>query len=133
MLRADDTVMPILISAVPRVIDGRNSGSIAVITDLSELKQIEQTLAAREAFENELIELSAEFVQVSLETQGQLFNYALKRIGSFCKVDRSYVFEFDPTEKTIRTPMNGLPEASLRNSRNCKNSYGRLSALDGKN
>jgi PAS domain S-box-containing protein len=101
LLHADDTVIPVLISAVPRVIDGRNSGSIAVMTDLSELKQIEQTLAAREAFENELIELSAEFVQVSLETQDQLFNYALKRIGSFCKVDRSYVFEFDPAEKTM--------------------------------
>jgi PAS domain S-box-containing protein len=89
------SLTPVLITAAPRMDQGKVSGTIATITDLTERKRIEENLAYREAFENELVQLSGAFVNFSVDEIDDLFNHVLQRIGEFCAVDRSYIFLFD--------------------------------------
>jgi PAS domain S-box-containing protein len=88
-------ITPVLITAVPRFNENLVTGTIAVITDLTEYKNIQENLAFRAAFEQELIHLSAEFVNITHKDVDTAFNNALKRIGSFCKMDRVYIFLLD--------------------------------------
>lgn len=77
------------------------NGKLVVLRDISKRKQIEQTLSYRAAFEQELMQLSAEFVQTSASETDGVFKLALERIGKFCEVDRAYIFLFDRDEKTM--------------------------------
>ena len=77
------------------------NGKLIVLRDITKRKQIEQTLSFRAAFEQELMQLSAEFVQTSASETDSVFNLALERIGKFCEVDRAYIFLFDLDEKTM--------------------------------
>jgi PAS domain S-box-containing protein len=94
-------ITPVLINAAPRMMDGYVIGSIAAITDLTERKQIEENLAYREAFENELVHLSASFVNSSVDDLDKAFVHALKQIGNFCKVDRAYIFSIDQQNRSM--------------------------------
>ncbi len=95
LVSAAERTIPVLVNAVPRWTDGRYLGSIAAITDLTERKKIEENLRYRERFEQELIHLSADFVNFSNDDLSQIFNRALDRIGRFCQVDRSHIYTFD--------------------------------------
>jgi PAS domain S-box-containing protein len=88
-------VTPVLITASPRLRGEQMIGTIAAITDLTTRKQIEEKLLYREAFEQELTQVSADFVNRSGADIDIGFDSALERIGKFCKVDRSFVFLFD--------------------------------------
>lgn len=101
LIKPDGTQMAVLITAAPRWIDGQIRGSIAAITDLTERKKIEENLSYREAFEQELIHLSSMFVNFSVDELDYLFTNVIKRIGEFCKVDRSYIFIIDPSQTTM--------------------------------
>ncbi len=96
--KPDHTIVPVLINAAPRKEENQIVGTIAAISDLTEQKEIEANLAFREAFEKELIYLSAEFVNISIENIDEVFNQSLARIGKFCKVDRAYIFSFNSSE-----------------------------------
>jgi two-component system, cell cycle sensor histidine kinase and response regulator CckA len=60
MKRRDGTVLPVEIFGVPRLIDGKYAGAIAVVTDLTERKRAEQVLQESEQRFRMLIELSPE-------------------------------------------------------------------------
>ncbi len=92
---------PVLITSVPRVENKRNVGTIAAITDLTERKQIEEALAFRAALEEELIHFSTQFVDIPLDEMDHAFNNALERIGSFCQMERAYIFQFNFPERTM--------------------------------
>jgi len=94
-------IVPVLINAAPRKVEDQIFGTIAAVSDLSEQKQIEASLAYREAFEKELIYLSADFVNVSVDEIDGLFYRSLKRIGEFCFVDRAYIFNVDSLAITM--------------------------------
>ena len=95
LLSQTGNVIPAIISAVPRCVDRDFNGVIFSLTNLTERKYIEENVRYREAFENELVQLSTEFVNLSLSEIEKAFNNALERIGTFCKVDRAYIFQFD--------------------------------------
>ena len=92
---------PVLITSVPRVENKRNVGTIAAITDLTERKQIEEAIAFRSALEEELIHFSTQFVDMPIEEMDHAFNNALERIGSFCQMERAYIFQFNFLEQTM--------------------------------
>ena len=94
-------ITPVWINAVPRLAGDRVVGSIAVITDISESKRMEENLAYREAFEKELRLLSAQFVNLSVAETDNAFNDALRRMGVFCNVDRAYIFLLDPEHTSM--------------------------------
>ena len=94
-------ITPVLITAVPRLVNEEVLGTIAVITDLTERKEIEENLARRAAFEQELVMLSTEFVNLSIQDMNATFNSALERVGKFCQVDRAYIFLLDFMNQTM--------------------------------
>ncbi|MBN1537418.1 MAG: response regulator [Anaerolineales bacterium] len=101
LLKADGTRVPALINAAPRKIENQITGTIAAISDLTEQKEIEANLAYRESFEKELIYLSADFVNISVDEIDDLFNRTLRRMGEFCQVDRAYIFILDSHQSTM--------------------------------
>ncbi len=97
LLRSDGEIIPALVTAAPRFEDGVFNGNIAAITDLTEYKKIEQDLVYRVSFEQELSQLSKEFIQMDTQELSKAIESALERIGQFCSVDRAYIFLFDYT------------------------------------
>jgi signal transduction histidine kinase/CHASE1-domain containing sensor protein len=61
------------------------------------LKQLQR----RQAFEHELLEVSGRFINISTNDTDAAIEDSLRRIGSFCKVDRSYVFLFNHNRQTM--------------------------------
>ncbi len=99
--RPDGSSTPVLITAAPLLSDGKVSGAITAITDLTERKRIEVNLASREAFENELVRLSGDFVNFPIDEIDELFYHVLERIGEFCAVDRATIFLIDAAKGTV--------------------------------
>ncbi len=89
----NNQLTPVLMTLVPKTNMGSVSGTIISITDMSEQKRIEENLKYREKFENELVQLSTKFVNLSYSETDIAFDEALEKIGDFCKVDRSYTFK----------------------------------------
>jgi signal transduction histidine kinase/CHASE1-domain containing sensor protein len=58
-------------------------------------------LQLRQAFEHELLEVSGRFINITTAETDAAIEDSLGRIGSFCKVDRSYVFLFDHRQQTM--------------------------------
>jgi PAS domain S-box-containing protein len=77
------------------------TGIRGFILDISERKQAEQQLAYREAFEQELVQLSAEFVNLAVAELDPAFNRSLEQVGQFLNVDRSYIFLIDDRLSTV--------------------------------
>ncbi len=103
LMKPDGSLTPILITAAPRYTNGEINGTIAAVTDLTERKKIEENLSFREAFENELVHLSGDFVNFSIDEINELFNHALERIGMLCMVDRAYICRIDSQADTLST------------------------------
>ncbi len=95
LVRADGEIIPALVTAAPRFDGEAFNGNIAAVTDLREYKKIEQDLFYRVAFEQELSQLSKEFIQLDTQELPKAIDHALERIGRFCAVDRAYIFLFD--------------------------------------
>jgi PAS domain S-box-containing protein len=110
---ATGQVTPVLVSAAPRYRDSRAVGAIAAVTDLTERKQYEINLAHREEFEQELMQLSAQFVTRPADEMDEAFAGGLARIGGLCRVDRAYVFQFSADqERMVNTHAWQAEEAS---------------------
>ncbi len=97
----DGKTIPALVTAEPRLENGNYIGSIASITNLSRQKQIEEDVRYRESFEKELIQLSAEFINSPTSEMDYVFAHALEKTGKFCKVDRSYIFQFSRDNRSM--------------------------------
>jgi len=67
--------------------------------DITEQKKADEILVSKEAFGNELLALSRVFINVPEEELDEALNLALQKVGTFCKVDRAYLFQFDPDEQ----------------------------------
>lgn len=81
--------------------DGEASGVIAVARDVTERKEAQLSAGQREAFLEQLMALSAQFVNLSGKDWDETVDAALERIGRFCDVDRSYLFVIDPSGTTM--------------------------------
>ncbi len=67
---------------------------LVLLGDITDRKQAEQSLRYRVGFERVITTLSADFVRLGPEEVDEGINRALKIIGKFTGVDRSYVFLF---------------------------------------
>ncbi len=62
--RSDGSIVPVQVSAVPRLIDGKYAGSIAVVTDLSARRQMEQEVKAQRDFAAQVIKAMGQGLSV---------------------------------------------------------------------
>jgi PAS domain S-box-containing protein len=65
IVRPDGSQIPVLVSGVPRWVDGSPAGSIAVTTDLTAIKQAEKQMQSAIKREQELNQLKSAFVQTA--------------------------------------------------------------------
>lgn len=69
--------------------------------DISDRKEIERQLAYREKFETIIMIISTEFILLSSDEVDEKIDYALRVIGEFVDVGRSYVFLFSDDMKRM--------------------------------
>lgn len=65
---------------------------LVILSDITERRKAEEELRYRAAFENLVQDISARFINISLEKVEPEINEGLRRMGEFAGVDRSYVF-----------------------------------------
>lgn len=97
LLSQDGRETSALISSVPRFTDGKFSGSIAVITDISQRAHIEQMTASLQrklTFEELTAHLAATFMKMHANEIKGAIQDTLQRLGELFQVDRTYIFEF---------------------------------------
>jgi PAS domain S-box-containing protein len=78
------------------VFDSENKLShfTGLVLDITEQKLADDELIHREAFENLLLSLATKFINLEPNDLDNAVNTALKDIGEFTEVDRSYLFTF---------------------------------------
>ncbi len=104
LLKRDGNEIRVLVSAVPRFADGEFSGSIAVVTDISQRVRIEQMTASLQrklTFEELTAHLAATFMNMPSSEIGDAIQATLGRLGELFEVDRAYIFEFDSNSESM--------------------------------
>ena len=81
--------------------DGSFMYFVGVSRDITERKQMEDTLSYRLQLERVLSEISSRFLNLPAEQIAEGIDYTLKRTGEFFQVDRSYVFQFSADEQIM--------------------------------
>lgn len=75
--------------------EGKVEGIVGIITDITQAKENEKKLKHRLEVEKLVSKISAHFFEESENNLDSSISYALKALGEFWGVDRSYVFLFD--------------------------------------
>jgi signal transduction histidine kinase/ActR/RegA family two-component response regulator len=78
----------------PHRIAGKSVGRVWSFRDVSERKRAYETLQQRLQFENLISKLSTHFINLATEEIDAGVHHALKELGEFAGVDRSYIFLF---------------------------------------
>jgi len=81
---------------VPIVIGQSFYGNMWIYRDVTRRKKVEQDLEYWVDFERLIIEISNNFIKMPLEETDQGIHEALRKIGEFAGVDRSYIFQLEP-------------------------------------
>ncbi len=81
--------------------DGQIRGGVGIVEDFTERSQADRTIKYREEFENILMTLELDFLNPEIDEIDETFNRALKSLGSYCEVDRAYIFRFDFEKRTM--------------------------------
>ncbi|HIJ66877.1 MAG TPA: PAS domain S-box protein [Planctomycetes bacterium] len=83
---------------------GRFIGIDGIVLDVTERKEAALSLERQREFELLITDISKQFVNVSTEQADEQINLALKALGEFAQVDRSYIFQFfEDRRKTSNT------------------------------
>ncbi len=81
--------------------DNKLSHFTGLVLDISEQKMAEDELKYRSAFENLILSLATKFINLPPENLDTAICEALKSIGEFTGVDRSYLFSFSENQETL--------------------------------
>jgi PAS domain S-box-containing protein len=74
---------------------------VCAAEDITERRQIEANLAYREAFEQLLVGISAELVNLELAEMDGIFKSALEKVTIFCNVDRAHLLLLDEKKQFL--------------------------------
>lgn len=101
MKRRDGTHFWCEISIVPLDPLAMESGYVATLTDVTERKNAEEALQTRIRFENLIMAISTNFINLTADKIDDGINKALEAIGEFAGVDSSYVVIFSSDSKEM--------------------------------
>ncbi|MCD6384668.1 diguanylate cyclase [Candidatus Sumerlaeota bacterium] len=101
MKRVDGTRLWCEISIVPLDPLAKESGYVATVTDVTERRRAEEALRTRIRFENLVMAISTNFINLTANQIDRGINKALESIGKFAGVDSSYVFLFSRDGKEM--------------------------------
>lgn len=74
---------------------GKISGGVGIVEDFSDRYEADRHLKYREEFESILMSLELDFLNTGIGEMHSTFNKGLMTLGSFCQVDRAYIFRID--------------------------------------
>jgi len=75
--------------------DETRKGLIVLGRDITERKQLEETLQKTLRFQNIIMHIATEFINVPLEHFDEYIDKSLAAVSAFLQVDRAYVFQYD--------------------------------------
>jgi PAS domain S-box-containing protein len=116
-LKKDGGLIPLELNASFFInTEGALTGGVAVLRDISERKQAEETLRYRFDLEHLIADISTNFIKLDLDGTDSGINRALQSIGEFLNVDRINVFLFNQnkTVMNITHEWNGEGIASQK-------------------
>ncbi|MBN1815314.1 MAG: PAS domain S-box protein [Anaerolineae bacterium] len=79
----------------------RTVAILGAVKDITERKQVQEALQHRVEFEGLITDISTHFIKIALDEVDSGISRALKTIGEFTDVDRSYVLLFDDYGTTM--------------------------------
>lgn len=74
---------------------------IAASRDISERKVAERVLMNKTEFQRIIMEVATEFIDIEQSDLNNLINQTLARLGTFMKVDRVYIFDYNHEAQTV--------------------------------
>lgn len=99
-VKKDGSLIDIEVSSSITEYEGKNS-LIGTVIDVTEINHTTETLYYHLELEKLLSRISTRFVELTFEDIDECINLALKEIGQFMDVDRSYVFQFSEDLKLM--------------------------------
>ena len=93
--RPDGTVKVYDVIKVPIQADGTRKGLVVLGRDITERKKMEEMVQKTVEFQNLIIHIATEFINVPLEHLDEYIHKSLAVVGTFLQVDRAYVFRYD--------------------------------------
>lgn len=87
-----------------------------VMLDITERKNMEQTLTYRSRLESKIVDISTRFINTPVADLDREIEDALEAVGQFVDADRSYVFLFDDEAKTLTNTHEWQAESAAHRS-----------------
>ncbi len=112
LVRWDGTPMWAQISVVLLDPQDHDAGYVATITDISDQKQAEEALRYREQFENLLMNISADFLELPAGELASGIQAALAKVGRFFAADRCLLFRINPDRTWESDPLQWCEEGA---------------------
>jgi PAS domain S-box-containing protein len=81
--------------------DKQIRGGVGIIEDFTEKYEADKQIKYREEFENILITLELEFLNTEIGQIDNTLNSGLGKLGSYCRVDRAYIFQLSADQLTM--------------------------------
>ncbi len=100
-LRKDGTEIDVNVTISPLRASNNTIALSSIIRDITERKRSEKALQYRLAFEKLIMNLSTNFINIAPAEIDREINDALRAIGEFSDIDRSYVLLFSDDRTTI--------------------------------
>ncbi|MFP4460058.1 MAG: response regulator [Candidatus Zixiibacteriota bacterium] len=82
--------------------NGEQVGIFALARDITEKKMMEKKILERESFQNVLMNIAKDFINLPSEEIDDGINFVLSEVAQFAGVDRGYVFLLDDNEENFK-------------------------------
>jgi len=92
--RKDGKIIDVVLGSIPVDPNDITQGITFTVLDITDRKQAEIRLKAKERFESIIMEISADMINLATGTADAKINNALAKLGEFIKADRCYIFQF---------------------------------------
>lgn len=93
--KSDGSSFPAEYWSYPQMLNGELIGAVVTFTDITERIEARERLAFREQFENIIMTLSTDFINLNSDQIDSGISRAIRSIGQFLQADRSYVFQLN--------------------------------------